>query len=145
MNDGDDITSVLLFQIDLTGKIAKQYSQRQLDERGVNITVDQWVLLRIIQESQQLSQRELAVKSKRDPASITRSLDLLEKKGLVAREGVEGNRRQYEVVLTEGGKAFVSQNLPEIKEHGNLSVKGISKADLKKAFDVLDQIQVNMK
>lgn len=144
MNDAQNIRSVLLFQIDRTSKVAKQYSQRQLDANGIDITVDQWVLLKIIQESETLSQRELATKSGRDPASITRTLDLLQRKGLVLRQQIEGNRRQYEVVLTVGGAAFVEKHLPLIMLQRQQSVKGISEADLKKAFRVLERIQANM-
>ena len=55
----NDINRVILFQIDQTSKIAKQYSQRELDRRELGITVDQWVLLKIIEESAPLSQKEL--------------------------------------------------------------------------------------
>lgn len=144
MHSKEDISSVLLFQIDLTGKAAKQYSQRRLDEEGIDITIDQWVLLKIVEESKELSQKELAQKSRRDPASITRTLDILERKGLIARTNIEGNRRQYRVVLTVGGEAFVRSNMELIQSQRDLSIEGISKEDLECAFRVLKKIQDNM-
>ena len=102
----DNLEDVTLFLIDQTSKTAKRYTQKSLDKKKLGITVDQWVLLKIIEGSDGLSQRELANKAIRDRASITRTLDLLEKKGLLKREAIEGNRRQYSIKLTPIGKSF---------------------------------------
>ncbi len=81
----NDIESVILFQLDKTSKTAKQYSQREFERLGLGITVEQWILLKIIHESDDISQKELADQSFRDPASITRTLDLLHSRGFIDR------------------------------------------------------------
>ncbi len=139
-----DINQVILFQIERTSKIAKQHSQRTLDELGINITIEQWILLKIIEESKELSQKELAVKSLRDPASITRTLDILVKKGFVLRQEIVNNRRKYQIVLTTSGKKFVEKNLPVIEEQRALSTKGFSKEELETLSNFLKRIQNNM-
>lgn len=139
-----DIESVILFQIDKTSKVAKTYSQKEFDRLGFGITVDQWILLKILDESGKMSQKELAGKSLRDPASITRTLDLLEKKELLFREVIEGNRRKYQIVLTKNGQAFILKNMKLIKEHRRLSVEGLSSEDLKELSRMLEKIQGNM-
>lgn len=45
-------------------------------------------------------------------ASVTSVLDKLESKGLVARLGVEGNRRIYHIDLTPEGRALIDQVEP---------------------------------
>lgn len=142
--DSSDIESVILFQIEKTNKTAKQYSQKELDRLNLGITVDQWVLLKIIEESTTISQKEIALKSVRDPASITRTLDILVKKGLLQREAIPNNRRQYNIQLTQAGKFFVSQNMPIIKEQRKQSVKGFSEEELNILRDYLLRIQNNM-
>ena len=72
----------------------------------MGITVEQWVILKIVHESEALTQKELANKSFRDPASITRTMDLLEKKGLLQRDALPNNRRAYTIALNDQRGAF---------------------------------------
>ena len=140
-----EIESVILFQIDRTSKVAKQHTQKEFDRLNLGITIDQWVLLKIIEESKELSQRELAEKSVRDPASITRTLDILEKKELIRRENMPNSRRQYRIILTKQGQAFVNKNMEMIKKHRAQSMKGFSIEEQNLLIDMLQRIQDNMR
>lgn len=139
-----DIESVILFQIEKTNKAAKQYTQKEFDSIKLGITVDQWVLLKIIEEAQDLSQKELSKKAMRDPASITRTLDILGKKGLVVREAIPENRRQYNISLTQSGAYFVANNMEMINKHRKQSIKGFSLEELENLKSYLSRIQDNM-
>jgi DNA-binding MarR family transcriptional regulator len=141
----DNLDKVILFQIDKTSKMAKLYSQREFDRLGLEITVDQWVLLMIVHENPDMSQKELAGKSLRDPASITRTLDLLQQRGLLVRMAIPENRRQYSIELTRKGKGFVKNNMPVIEKHRRNSIKGLSKADVKTLDQLLRKVQENVK
>jgi MarR family transcriptional regulator for hemolysin len=140
-----ELDNVVLFVIDQTSKMAKQHSQREFDLRRLGITVDQWVLLKIIEEKKELSQIELAKISQRDPASITRSLDLLQKKGLLKREAIPDNRRQYNITLTKEGKVFVMTHMGLVEELRSLSIKGLTKKEIQTLTGMLLKIQKNMK
>ena len=139
-----NLESLILFQIDKTSKFSKLYSQREFDRLGIGITVEQWILLKIIEENDGLTQKELADKSLRDPASITRTLDLLNKKGFVERVPVENNRRQYNVCLKKEGKSFVEKYMPVISSHRAKSIEGITEEELKLLTHLLGKIQMNM-
>ncbi|SDL42936.1 MarR family winged helix-turn-helix transcriptional regulator [Kriegella aquimaris] len=138
------IEEILLFQIDKTSKVAKQYSQREFDRLGLNITVEQWILLKIVHESNHISQKELAEKSLRDPASITRTLDLLQKKELINRLPIPENRRQYNINLSKKGAAFVQKNMPIVDAHRKKSIEGLSEKDQQTLNNLLKRIQENM-
>jgi DNA-binding MarR family transcriptional regulator len=138
------IESIILFQIDKTSKVSKLYSQREFDRLGMGITVEQWILLKIIEENNGLTQKELAYKSLRDPASITRTLDLLNIKGFVERRPVENNRRQYSICLRKEGSGFIEKYVPIIKSHRERSIEGISKGELAILNRLLTKIQHNM-
>ena len=139
-----DIEGIILFQIDKTSKVSKLYSQREFDRLGMGITVEQWILLKIIEENDGLTQKELADKSLRDPASITRTLDLLNKKGFVERRPVEDNRRQYSVCLKKEGKSFIKKYMPVISSHRAKSIEGIKEQELEVLTQLLGKIQKNM-
>ncbi len=139
------IEDVILFQIDLTSKVSKQYSQKEFDRLNLGITIEQWVILKIVSESETLSQRDLAKKSYRDPASITRTLDLLEKKGMLTRAPIENNRRAYHIFLTKNGEKFVADNLDLVLSLRRKSTQGISKKELENLSATLSKIQDNFK
>ncbi len=138
-----NIEEVVLFQLDKTSKAAKLYSQREFDKLEMGVTVDQWVLLKILDETNAISQKELAMKSVRDPASITRTLDLLEKNALIQRTQSSADRRQYDIDLTPEGKRFVHKHLPLIHTMRQQSTKGISQQELTSLVDTLKKIQAN--
>lgn len=139
-----DLETTLLYVIDQTNKIAKQHSQREFDLLGIEITVEQWVLLKVLENNGLLSQSELAQKTHRDPASITRTLDILQKKGLISREQIADNRRQYNIQLTKAGNHFVLQHMPLINKMRNISVKGFSKSEIENLITMLQRVQKNM-
>ncbi len=138
-----DLHSVLLFQIDRTSRAAKQYSQKEMDERGMGITVDQWVLLKIIEERGPSTQKELAIASLRDPASITRTLDLLEKRDLVIRMKVPENRRSYSISLTSTGKRFIKKHMAMVEQHRVNSTKGLTRSEIEIMMELLKKMQKN--
>ncbi len=138
------IEDVILFQIDLTGKISKQFAQKDFDKSKMGITVDQWVLLKIVSESAPLTQRELAKKSYRDPASITRTLDLLENKKLLIRQEISNNRRTYNIQLTKEGKIFINKNMEIVNVQRAKSIEGLSNQELTQLSEILKKIRHNM-
>lgn len=144
MSKTKKIENVILFQIEQASKASKVYSQREFDKLGMGITIDQWVLLKIISESEDLTQKELATKSFRDPASITRTLDLLSKNGFLTREPVPENRRSYHIALTSKGAQFIEKHMPMIQAHRQKSVEGFTKTELGSLSDMLLRIKENM-
>ena len=91
-----------------------------------------------------LTQRELAHESYRDPASITRTLDLLEKKGLILREAVEENKRSYHISLTKSGTSFIDKNMELIYNLRQKSTDGLNAEELKELSRMLKTIKENM-
>ncbi|MEM7658076.1 MAG: MarR family transcriptional regulator [Bacteroidota bacterium] len=126
----ENLYEVILFLIDQASKSAKRYSQREMDQRGLDITVDQFVLLKLIAQHNGLSQKELGEKSLRDRASITRTLDLLEKKGLIVREADPNSRRQYHLHLTKSGTTFITTYMPLIESLRSKSLEGFSESEI---------------
>lgn len=138
------IEQVILYQIDSTSKIAKQYSQREFDRLGLDLTVEQWILIKIIDENDSITQKELAIKSFRDPSSITRTLDILEKKKIISRVPIPNDRRAYGISLSNKGKKFIKDNMDIIIEHRIRSIDGLTNEEIKTLFDLLKRIQKNM-
>jgi Transcriptional regulators len=115
------LEDVLYYLIEKTNKVIRRYSQVRFSEAGIEVTVDQWLVLKKISDSERITQIELANALFKDRASITRILDLLLEKRLVKKE--EGtDKRSYELALTPNGQKFMEQALVIVK---NVRKKGI--------------------
>ncbi len=144
MKSNEQLNNVVNFLLEQTVRQMRGYAQRQLDTLQAGITVDQWVVLKIIDERDKISQVELAQVAHKDTASITRILDLLQKKGLIQRIDDEHDRRKYLISLTGAGKAFVKLHLPFINGIREQIVQGLSKEEIKTLKDILEKIRQNV-
>ena len=61
----------------------KKYFFDKLQENGINITPEQYLVLDILWEQQSLSQQNIANIVQKDKNSVTKIIDSLEKKNLV--------------------------------------------------------------
>jgi DNA-binding MarR family transcriptional regulator len=141
----ENLDEVLYFLCERMMRRAREYSKAQFAEQGFDISIDQWVILKKVSEEEGISQVDLANATYKDPASVTRILDILEKKGWAERRVDENSRRAYKIHLTTEGSLFVEKMLPlvlSIREKGkeNLTLKEIetTKKVLKKMYANLD-------
>jgi DNA-binding MarR family transcriptional regulator len=67
-------------------------------------TADQFVLLGLLADRDGITQQELVQRASSDPNTVRAMLVLLEKRGLVERNGHPTDRRARSVTLTRGGR-----------------------------------------
>ncbi len=77
---------------------------RMFQERGHDLTAEQWAILSALWQRGDCSQAALARAAGRDRPGVTRLVDALEKKKLVVRADVPGDRRSWRVRLTPAGR-----------------------------------------
>ena len=135
----------IYFLMDKSIRSSKKFTSAIFKEQGIEITIDQWVVMRRIYEERSQTQVELAKATDKDTASITRILDLLHKKGLVRRTPNITDRRKSELVLTLKGISTVEKTYPVIAEIRAKEISDISFEDLQTAKEVLTKIAQNMK
>lgn len=143
MKNKEHLDDVVNFMIDQTARQFKQYCQKQFDHLHLNITVEQWIILKIIHQEKELTQVMLASIALKDNASITRMIDLLEKKGLVVRYDDKIDRRKYKVALTKKGDDFVIKNIPIIHKLRMKTIEGISTSEIAQLKNILQKIRKN--
>ncbi|HET9906774.1 MAG TPA: MarR family transcriptional regulator [Anaerolineales bacterium] len=91
------------YLINLSAQRLKYELHQTFQERGYDVTPEQWVVLNRLWEQDGLSQVELAERTFKDKPSTTRILNLLEKKSLVVRRPDEKDGRVLRVYLTASG------------------------------------------
>ncbi|WJH35339.1 MarR family transcriptional regulator [Paenibacillus sp. CC-CFT747] len=77
-----------------------------------DITPEQWNVLKHVQETNGISQKELSIMADKDKTSITRTLDSLERRGAVRRQVNPEDRRSFLVFLTEEGMGLIERLQP---------------------------------
>lgn len=136
------LDEVYFFWLDRANKAYKQYAHKLFQEIGVNITDDQWIVIKRIDEQPGINQKTLSKDLYKDPASITRILDNLVKKDLVIRE-MGNDRRTFNLTLTKSGKAVVKKVLPVAIKGRAKGLEGLSKNDTAKLIEMLKTISTN--
>ena len=102
--NGDNIAVEFLIETDRLHKWIKQQVSDELNKVGLKLTTDQWLVLLFLHEKDPQTQVTIANQLKKDPASMTRIIDLIEKNGWVHRIKVEGDRRKFAIQLSVEGR-----------------------------------------
>ena len=140
----DEQGNLVNFLLDQTVRLTKLYIQRQLDFWQLNITVEQWTLLKIIEAEGMISQVDLAQCALKDTASITRMLDLLQKKNLIERSADNSDRRKFLISLTEEGQEMVKKNLQLMNSLWEKTIEGLSEGEINELKQILEKIRRNI-
>jgi DNA-binding MarR family transcriptional regulator len=140
----EDAYNAYSFLLDRTARRVKQYAQQRFKELDLNITVDQWLLLKHLYENDAMKQNELAEILFKDNPTLTRIIDLLCDKGLAIRKMHPTDRRSFQVELTKEGRKKVEQTKPKIKTIRLKAWEGLSERDFTHFKKVLNAIYKNL-
>ena len=80
--------------------------------KGLGLTVGQMRALAVLSESGPCTVNELSVLTVIKQSTLSRTLDSLERAGLITREGVDGDNRVRRIALTPEGAALHAQAWP---------------------------------
>lgn len=138
------LDEVLFFHVEKMMRAVKEHTVKEFKTHKFPVTKDQWVILKRIADEDGSNQKEIAESTFKDPASLTRILDLLEKKGLVKRESSLNDRRTFIIRLTVDGKRLVDKMIPVVQEIRKRALKGISKSEEEIAKKVMGKIYNNI-
>lgn len=136
----EKLERVVFYMLDKAIKTYRQFAQRRLNDAGLDITIDQWLVLNTIESDPGVSQLEIAEKVFKDAASVTRIIDLLIKKGYLLRRSHPVDRRRFTLDLTGEGKTLVKQVNRISEENRRIGLKGLSDADLEQLRGTLSTI-----
>lgn len=132
------------FTIERTAKRMKQSFKRMLKEHKVGVTVDQWVILQLLDRRDGLSQFEIAHETYKDAPTVTRIIDLLCKKGLTKRTADVTDRRKFNIYLTTKGNEKVVEINPIVKAFRKIGWRGLDGEAINQMMHTLDRIYHNL-
>lgn len=139
-----DSNKYILPIIGRTAKLQRMYIGEVLKINNFDLTFEQWVLLLKVNQRDGLNQNELAFITDRNKASLTRIINKLEKKHLVARIPSSDDKRVNNIFLTTNGRNYFEKTLPIIKKAVKCIHENISEEEQHLVFSILQKLQDNI-
>jgi DNA-binding MarR family transcriptional regulator len=102
-------------------------------------------ILRYLIEHPGCAQRDIASDNDLEPATVTGALSVMEKRGLVKREGAAGDRRAASVSITAKGRRAYARALAEFARAEELAFRGFSASEKEQALACLSRLYRNLK
>lgn len=144
MTGGEPFRESIGASIGRAAKMMGKMLNDHLNEEGLDIHVEHFVVLKHLYEKDGQTQQELGNTAGKDKTSVTRAINGLESKNLVLRVPDQLDRRNKRVYLTQKGKDIKEQLLGPALKTTQLATKNISAEELEICNRVLSKIYDNL-
>lgn len=138
-------TGTVLYTIEQAIKEYRKVCQKNIQKVVSDITVDQCLVLIILNDNIQISQIEMARLIFKDNASVTRIIELMVKKEYLTREINDLDKRKSKLVITQKGKKTIVLLTPVFKLNRSTALNGLSLDEIELLDKLLNKIISNCK
>jgi DNA-binding MarR family transcriptional regulator len=142
MADGR-LQDVLFYSLESAIKAYRRFAQARLSAAGIDITIDQWLVLKTIHESADVTLQQVGAAVFKDFGSVTRIVQLLERKGLLLRKPHPTDGRRSELALTSAGESVIRTVEPLAQANRRQALDGIDAEEVARLRAVLKRITAN--
>lgn len=129
------------YVISNTGRRLNQRLQQLFHEH--DITPEQWSLLMCLDEHDGITHKDLAQRTDKDPANITRLVDQLERKALVKRAANPNDRRSQLLYITDTGRTSAHELAPIEAHYVQQMLTDISDEEIQAFMGFMAKINKN--
>lgn len=138
-------TGTVLYLIEQAIKEYRKLSQKNITKIVKDITIDQCLVLIILNKDEKISQSELANLIFKDNASVTRIIELMVKKDYINRTIHKEDRRKFNLEITEKGKKTLELINPIAQVNRETALYGLSQEEINLLDTTLNKIIANCK
>ncbi|MBA5629657.1 MarR family winged helix-turn-helix transcriptional regulator [Moheibacter lacus] len=139
----EKLEDIIFYSMDKTIRSYRMYAQKKLKENGFKITIDQWLVIKVLMENPGISQQSIAEKVFKDNASVTRIIELLVKSGYLKRTENQLDRRKSSLKITSSGKKIIADVQELVKRNRSIALQGIDQKELEILQNLLTKISTN--
>lgn len=136
----DDYDNVIGFVASQAASGLAKVFANELTEAGLNLRPRDFPILNRLRQHGTLTQTEISDLTYKDRPAMTRSLDRLIDEGLVQKVTDSGDRRAFQVSLTDAGLAARNEAANVLSKMLDRICNGLSPDDLKITVSVLHHI-----
>ena len=137
------LQDVLFYSLESAIKAYRRFAQARLSAAGIDITIDQWLVLKTIHESADVTLQQVGAAVFKDFASVTRIVQLLERKGLLRRKPHPNDGRRSELALTGAGESVIRTVEPIAQAYRRQALEGVDAEAVARLRAVLKRITEN--
>jgi MarR family transcriptional regulator for hemolysin len=135
--------TINFYLLDKAIRTYRNYSQKKLKDYGYKITVDQWLIMKVLYENPGIPQIDLAKRVFKDNASVTRIIDILVKSKYLDRKTNPKDRRTSILKVTTAGEIIIDKVQDLVILNRKNAQAGIAIEDLENLNSTLQKIIVN--
>ena len=106
----------------------------------IGVTEQQWRVMRVLDECGTMDPKEIAEAACLLNPSLTRIMQLLEKKELISRKGHPEDRRRVQVSITEAGRQMLVSAQPESMVIAERLRERVGQEKLDELLDLLNEL-----
>ena len=116
---------------------------RAFHEQSLGISYDQWMVINTIYKKQGVTQIYVAEQTRKEPASVSRILYLLESKEIIQRVPDRNNKRAKRLYLTPKGDEINQKATRIFNSIAKNGFNGVYEQEINLFVRILDKIQSN--
>lgn len=116
---------------------------RSFQKNDLPISYDQWMVINTIYKKQGVTQIYVAEQTRKEPASVSRILVLLEKKEIIQRVPDRANKRAKRLYLTPKGDDIHSKATRLFNMIAKDGFNGVYEQEINLFVRILDKVQSN--
>ncbi|QKJ31225.1 MarR family transcriptional regulator [Mucilaginibacter mali] len=143
MQPSEKLNDILFYTLEKAIKTYRQFAQKNITKAGFDITIDQWLVLKTLQQQPGIAQQEIAAMVFKDFASVTRIIELLVTKGYLNRSAHATDKRRSNLTLTDKGNTIIKDIQPLIMSNRKRALEGISGEESDLLNGVLNKLTGN--
>lgn len=111
---------------------------------GYAMTREQEAILRVLKNSTDINQAELAARSGQERNNLSRTLNILEGKGLVSRQISSTDRRNCIIRITPEGKRLYAAVHKAMEEYHQVLFAGFSREEIDELANLVHRLTKNL-
>ena len=140
----DIFTNLIGNAIVASGRAIKVHNLDLYSKYGFEITPEQYLVLNMIKDDENLSQNKLCELLYKDKSNMTRLISVLEEKGLIIKEPQENGKQANIIRITDKGRKLRAEITPVMLKSRKKYLRDISQDDMYTCIKVLNKIQENL-
>lgn len=139
-----NLENIVNHRISIIAVLMKRQVFKILTEKNLKITPDQWVVLYFLWQENGLSIGEIANRSKKDFANVTRIVDKLVKTGYITKNKSEEDGRSFKVFILPKANN-IKQDIQNCwKQASDIALNGIGESEQEQLMNILAKIEKNI-
>lgn len=138
------INENLYYQIELTARKIRHYGQSVLIKHGIDITVEQWLVLNVINDNKGINQLRIGEILVKDKPTISRMVRSLLEKGYIEKVVSTEDLRQYSISISKEGEKLINIIFPVVEAIRLKGIESLTKTEKENLSILLLKIQKNI-